>query len=163
MAQYGTEAGFEAYCEARGYTMPAGDALAALVRASTWLDATYRSRFPGRRVAGRTQELEWPRTGATDVSGEEVADDENPVEIEQATYEAARRELTTPGSLAPDFTPLDGVKRVRKKVGDLEKETEYRDAPSSAANAMPVFAVIDGILSGLLGRPSGGSVDLLRV
>jgi hypothetical protein len=38
-------------------TLANGDAKAALIRATAWIDATYRSRWPGARVNGRAQGL----------------------------------------------------------------------------------------------------------
>lgn len=132
----------------------------ALLRASAWIDGRYRSRFPGKKTGGRSQVREWPRTGAVDTSSEAIASDEVPIEILDATFEAALRELVEPGSLSPDFNPTEAVKRIRKKVGDLEKETEYRDVTTSStgvASAMPVFTLIDDLLSGLLGDSASSS------
>lgn len=141
-----------AYAEDAGIAVPAGNAEGAIVRASRWIDGTFGARFPGSRVKGRGQGLEWPRTGATDYSGALIASDEVPAEIQRATAEAALRELRSPGSLAPDQatgTAGASVKRVRKKVGPLETETEY-SAGASAWGASG-FPAIDAILAGLLG------------
>ncbi|MBN8189540.1 hypothetical protein JF540_22910 [Salipiger thiooxidans] len=131
------------------------DALeAALRRATRWIDATYRSRFPGYRTDGRAQALEWPRTDATDASGEEIAVDEIPVEIENATVEAAVRELATPGSLSPDVVP--GQTKTLTAVGSLR----WTPTGQGGADAQkPVVAVVDGILAPLIG---GKSNRLLR-
>jgi hypothetical protein len=90
---YGTEAGFEAYCEARAITAPAGDVEPALLRASVWLDGTYRDRFSGYRTQQRLQVREWPRYDAIDAECNGIPATEVPVEIIEATYEAALREL----------------------------------------------------------------------
>lgn len=144
---YGTEADFDAYCEARGITPADGDVEPALLRASVWIDGMFRSRFSGTRTEGRDQVRQWPRTGATDVDDEDIADDEVPVEVEQATYEAALRELTRPGSLTPDYVASTQVKR--KKVGPIE--VEYRDAYGADA-VRPCVSVVEDILAPLLGH-----------
>lgn len=158
---YGTLEQAAAYHEARNNAAwaekadsPDSERAAALLRASAWLDGKYRPRFPGKKTSGRAQRREWPRTGAVDVEGAEIGDSEVPQEIIDATYEAALRELAQPGSLAPDFKPSEGVKRIRKKVGDLEKETEYRDVGDTAEAAQPVFTLIDDLLSGLFVVPT---------
>lgn len=130
-----TEAEADAYAQLRGWSdwaaASATDKPAALRRGQDYIAGTYNSRW-----------------------AVEFEDDDAPDEVKFAVIEAARRELNSPGSLAPDFQPLESVKRIKKKVGDLEKETEYRDA---AANAMPVFAVIDGLLAGLIAPKAGNT------
>lgn len=146
---YGTLLGADAYFSARGISAWSAAAeaarTAALVRASSYIDGRYRSRFSGRKAGGRPQPLEWPRIDAVDASGEDIADDEVPVEVEHATYEAALRELQAPGSLSPDVV---GTARVlREKVGELE--VQYADA-TGVEDARPLVTIIDDILSGLL-------------
>lgn len=137
-----------AYATARGLTFPAtpeDKAEAALRRATTWLDGTYRGSFPGRRKKGRSQALEWPRIEAEDVSGNPIADSEIPEEIIAATCEAAVRELAAPGALNPDVTP--GKIKKRAKVGDIE--VEYAIGAGTVGEQLPVMSVIDGILGTL--------------
>jgi hypothetical protein len=150
---YGTEAGFEAYCEARAITAPAGDVEPALLRASIWLDGTYRDRFPGYRTQQRLQVREWPRFDTIDAECNGIPATEVPVEIIEATYEAALRELAGPGSLTPDIVRADRV--ISERVGSLA--VTYSDASFSNEDRRPVVTVIDDILSRLLG-PTRGSV-----
>jgi hypothetical protein len=149
---YGTLAGALAYHDARGNAAWAAspDPLrtAALIRATTFIDG-YRGRFSGYKAGLREQALEWPRIGASDAMGWAIPDDAIPIEIEQATYEAALRELAKPGALSPDLTPAIRMKRV--KAGTVETETEYAGGGFNAATA---FSVIESILSGLLGARS---------
>ncbi len=119
----------------------------ALIVASGYIDGRYRDRFPGRKAGGRAQSLEWPRFNAVDASGEGIAEDEVPVEVEHAVYEAALREVQAPGSLSPDFDATALVKRERVDV----IETEYV-VPTDATAARLVVSIIDDILSGLLVR-----------
>lgn len=122
---------------------------AALMRGSDYIDAVYGSRYPGSRTDGRAQDRPWPRKNATDQEGNEIADDEVPVEIEQATYEAALRELESPGSLLPDYIAAE---RVRRERVEGAVEIEYSDKFQGAAGAIPVVSLIDGILEPLLGK-----------
>lgn len=160
MSIYGDLEGALAYHAARGNAAWSADGVtdeqrtAALTRASSWVDG-YRSRFPGRKAGGRAQEREWPRVGASDAEDNEIADDEIPVEIEQATYEAALRELVEPGSLSPDLERGGAVKRL--KAGSVE--IEYADS----ASLTTTFTAIQSILESILTPASGATVDLLRV
>lgn len=150
MANYGTVAGFKAYVDARGGSYAGksdAEITAALVRATTYIDATYRASFLGYKTDRRDQELEWPRTNAWDAAGEELATDEVPVEIENATYEGAIRELATPGSLDPDVKAGGGVIK-RVKAGSVE--VEY----ASTGTVQATYRRIDGILAGLFGAIS---------
>lgn len=150
---YGTVDGFFAYCTSLGYAVssyspsPSEVVEAALMRGSAYIDGKYRSRFPGKRTSGRSQPREWPRIDAIDASGETIADDETPVEIQYATYEAAFRELTTPGSLMPDYVATERVQSER--VGDLSV-TYANSTIMRASDSWPVIGVIDGILGPLL-------------
>jgi hypothetical protein len=145
-------ADFKAYTDTRGmsYEGKSDDEIEqALIRATSWLDATYRSRWPGARLNGRAQALAWPRSDATDADGEEIADDEIPREVLDATAEAAFRELSEPGSLSPDLERGGAIRRL--KAGSVE--VEY----ATTASARTTFTTIDGILSGLLaGEASSG-------
>jgi hypothetical protein len=142
-----------AYATAHGLTFPASPlapAEQALRRATAFIDAHYRNRFPGQRKNGRGQALEWPRSYACDKDGNVIADDEIPVEIVNATIEAAVREMAVPGSLNPDVTP--GKVKKSASVGDIA--VEYAVGTGSAYEQRPVVGVIDGILSSLLGSTS---------
>jgi hypothetical protein len=142
---YVSVAGFDSYFAAR-YPLDAQfvieDREKAVRRATMWVDARYRSRFPGERLQGRLQALEWPRSGACDNAGWAVAHDAVPSEIIAATCEAAQRELTEPGILAPDLERGGAVKRIQ--AGSVE--IEY-GANSIAAT---LFTTIDNVLGSLL-------------
>ena len=107
---YGSAVGFTAYHTARGRAAQIADydddeITPALIVASEWLDARYRSSFPGTKVGMREQVREWPRVGGTDADGYAIASSVVPVEVENATYEAALRVLVKPGALSVDYTP----------------------------------------------------------
>ena len=143
-----------AYTAARGVVWTGADAdrETALRRATAWVDATYRGRFPGHRLNGRSQALEWPRQSATDAAGEIVESTTIPTEIVNATCEAAARELATPGGLSPDVTPSQSVRM--ESVGPISVTYAGR---SDAEAYKPVLAVVNGILSSLI----GGNTSLL--
>ena len=161
MTHYGTLAAADAYHAARG-NVAWGDAaeparVAALVRASDYVDARYvyqrggcwASMFPGEKTGGRAQGRAWPRTG---VDG--VPDDEVPAEVERATYEAAYRELSEPGSLLPDYVASSQLTRV--KVGPIEESYATAQGGDGPPN-MPQLPAVDRLLAGLLcQRPAFG-------
>jgi len=126
----------------------------AIRRATTYIDGFYRGKFVGYRVNGRSQGLEWPRNEAYDTEGEWIANDELPVEIIQATAEAALRELATPRSLSPDINT--GERITQQTVGPIS--TTYADSGSQRTQR----TAIDEILRPLL--INGGSMTqfLLR-
>jgi hypothetical protein len=90
--------------------------------------------------------LEYPRSGAYDADGNEIASDEVPQEIIDACCELAIIELADPGSLAPTVTPGQIEKRI--KVEGIE--VEYAGASASVYDQRPVPTIVDDILSSLL-------------
>jgi hypothetical protein len=157
---YGTVAAADAYHAARANAAWTGDDLAkqaALIRASVYIDGRYRkllasgvwqSLFPGVKTEGRGQARKWPRTGAEDYEGHAIPSDQVPVEVEQATYEAALRELVEPGSLSPDFVAASTVKR--QKVGPIEEEFSVAAGADGAASVRPVIIIIDEMIAPVL-------------
>ena len=118
----------DAYHSLRGHTAWTGDDAdkeAALVRATSYIDGEYSSRWPGFRSSG-TQALDWPRSGAADSDG--YLQEGVPAAVKVATIEAALIELTDAGSLS--VAQERGGAIIREKVGPIE--TEYAStAPSS--------------------------------
>lgn len=158
---YGTLAGADSYHADRGNAAWTGiDTVkqSALVRASAYIDGRYRLRWPsgrwvsqfsGTKAGGRAQMLEWPRNGATDYEDQLIPGDSVPIEVEQATYEAALRELVAPGSLSPDYSPSALVKS--ETVGPLK--TDYAVAEASTGDSppnRPVIPAVDEILAPVL-------------
>ena len=145
---YGTLAAADTYHSDRGNTTWTGTDEAkniALLRGSEYIDQAFRSSFPGYKTLLRDQLREWPRAWAADIAGNALDSTVVPVEAEQASYEAALRELATPGSLLPDYTP--GTQQKRVKVDVIE--VEY-SAPHGAASVLPIIAIIRGILAPIL-------------
>ena len=156
---YTTVAFADAYHVARGNAGWAGaDAVkeAALRRATAWIDGVYRSRFPGYRNEGRDQALEWPRASASDAQGWGIANDAIPAEVQQAAAEAALREVTAPGSLAPDAIPA--AMKILTTVGNLGW-TPLK-AAAGPQDLIPVLHTIEHILGGLIA--SGSGVAMVR-
>lgn len=143
------------YCTARGLTFegsPAAAAEAALIRASAAIDARYSASYPGDRANGRSQGLQWPRTGAYDASGWLIPEDEIPIEVIHATIEAAVREFAVPNSMMPDLERGGEIQSIRAgSVG-----ITY----ASGASARTKFTLIDGIMSNILSGTGGSEGGL---
>lgn len=148
MTFYGTVEAFRTYNADRGHnvnTYQNDDVEAALLRASEWLDALYRPLFRGWKVGYRAQVREWPRAGVTDRYGYAVGNSV-PVEIENGTYEAARRELESPGSLTKDFT------RSKYNRVSVDGAVSVQFANVDASDVQVQIPIVDMILEPLLGR-----------
>lgn len=163
-----------AYATARGLTFGT-DALgdAALRRATSYIDNTYRLRFPGYRTFRRAQVLEWPRTNAYYTYPEPMGDapyfvdprmlypfdligaNTIPPEIVTATCEAAIREYAQPGVLLPDLER--GGMITNLKAGSVE--VRY----AGGAPAQTVFQAVGAALSGLIGARNTYSARAQRV
>src|SRR6266478_5081537 len=62
---FASEGMLNTYCSDHAITIPNGDARAALIRATQYIEGNYRGRWPGARVKYRgLQSLSWPRFGA---------------------------------------------------------------------------------------------------
>lgn len=122
---------------------------AALLVASEWLDGRYESRFPGTRTGGRSQPRAFPRDDAYDI-------DDNPIigipdEVKHAVIQAAVREMATPGSLTPDYTP---GKQIASATVVGAVAVTYAQAEDADA-MLPILSIVEGILYPIL-MPSGG-------
>lgn len=147
---YGTRAEADTYHAARGNASWANateaDRDVALIIASEWIDGKYRTSFPGWKTGLRAQEREWPRTGAYDRERYDIATDEIPVEVRNATYEAALRHITTPGSLLIDYTMGQRISSVTV-VGAVSVQYE---GLSGAMDLQLSIPIIDRILAPIL-------------
>lgn len=144
-----------AYATLHGLTFSAspdvGNA-AALIRATAAIDARYGASFPGYRTAGRDQGLQWPRAAAYDIGGWLIADDEIPIEIINATIEAAVRELASPNSMLPDLERGGRIQSLQAGSVGITYE--------SSASAQTSFTLIDGILENILSGMGGSGGGL---
>jgi hypothetical protein len=146
---YGTAGGFRIYHTARGRNIGAYDddseIEAALLVASERNDAKYRASFSGTKVGYRSQIRDFPRVGGFDVFGYSIPSDTIPTEMINATYEAALRQLVTPGSLSLDWTPSK-YKRVSVDGAVSAEYTVF----GSAMDVQTQFAIIDEIIAPIL-------------
>lgn len=158
MTSYGTESGAIDYHAARGNAQWASATTQqqdqARLRASEYIDYQFRAQFPGYKALLREQVREWPRAWAYDDENNSIPDDEVPVEVEYATYEASLRELASPGSLLPDYISNQQVKR--EKVDVLEVEYSGGVGPESAK---PILTIVRGILEPILTGPASSSLS----
>lgn len=156
---YGTATGFRSYHNDRGGTLPvtaADDDTVAewLLVASEWIDARFRTLFPGLKVGQRAQIREWPRQAAFDIYGYAVASDNVPVEVLNATYEVALREANNPGGLTVDYT-APKYKSVRI---DGALSVEYASF-ASASDTQVQIGIVGQILGPILtGYNAGGNM-----
>lgn len=177
MTPYATTTDATTYFTARGQSTEwsaVADPAAALYRASQYIDLRYRRRigtgkwacmFSGERVAGRTQDQEWPRVNATDYYGNAVDSATIPLEVQNATIEAALRDGTNPGSLLPDYDPSTDRLPTSEQIGSLKisygNTLTYKNATVQQENdtspAVPIFPEIDAIIAPLLTGPGASA------
>lgn len=129
---------------------------AAIRRASFFMTNSYR--WKGYPINGRDQAMAWPRSYVTDGEGYPVASNAVPAEVQQACAEIALRELVSAGSMTPDYTPSERVKR--EQVGPLS--VEYDLSRPDAEAVRPVLLIVRDLIGGLLAttgnRLAGGAV-----
>ena len=129
---------------ARGQTLWTGaDSVkeAALLKAATYLDGHYRSRWRGFKTLSNTQAMEWPRYDANPY----LLSTTIPQRLKDAQCELALMELIEPGVLSP--TLKSSV--LSEKVAIIE--TTYKNGASAGQVQYPA---IDQLLSDYL-IPSG--------
>ncbi len=156
---YGSLAEANTYMTDRGYAWTGDDAAknAALLRAAEYIDSLGTVRpclWVGVKSGGRSQVRQWPRIGATDEFGDPLDSTEVPQEIINAAYEAAWRELASPGSLNPDYVASDTFKSA--KVGPLEV-TYAESSESGGIPTRPVVSVIDALIKQFLSCYNNGA------
>jgi hypothetical protein len=160
MADYYSDAvTARAYYTARNYTTPAtaldDDAMnAALLVASDFIDSTYRDMFPGLKVGLRAQLREWPRTSAFDTLGYVILPDVIPVELLNAVYEAALREVATPGSLTTDVKLSEVIHSVSVD-GAVSVDFASSRETFDADDLQLVMPIIDRIIAPILTGDNG--------
>jgi len=118
--------------------------------ASTYLDATFGAFYRGAR-RGRLQGLLWPRSDAKDEAGYDLPG--LPSEIVTATCELAARALSAP--LASDIDLGARVKSQTKKVGPIEKTTEYFDGGAEATKTS--YGMVSLMLAAVLNGSQPGA------
>jgi hypothetical protein len=146
---YGDAEGFAAYWQQRGVDVSVFDTNAvdaALLVAAVWLDGAYLKRFGGWKTGNRDQVREWPRVGVQDVYGYAIPSDVPPRELINAAYEAAYRQLQTPGVFFKDYTPS----KYKQAAVSGAVSVTYNDG--SAYDFQTQFPAIDAALAPILSR-----------
>lgn len=148
---YGNADDFESYFTERGFEIPSAwdeDKInSALLVSSEWLDNHYDSIWIGYKVKFG-QERAWPRQNAMVLSYPSYTykTNEIPVQVVQATYELAKRELTSPGSLSPDYEPVKYSKVSIKNAVSVE----YNPAFSSAGDFQTQIPAVQSLMNILI-------------
>lgn len=146
MAGYGTDAGFQAWLDSQGLTLPVGGPSLAILRerGSAYIDAVYGASFCGCPVAF-DQERAWPRSGVL-FCGSAVPTDLVPLVVVNASYRAAYLEAITPGGFGGGlYDPRGQIKK--QKVNELEREFF---APAINPDQIQSAAVVDPLIAGML-------------
>lgn len=157
---YVDQTDFETYCENLNVILTdfSDEKIeAALRKGTSFVDGYYRGQWPGTKVNGRDQALEWPREDAIDAGGHDIDDESVPREVIKATNEAAIRELQTPGVLSPDVKL--GAQIASQEVGPVSRSFFQAD---STDDFRTEFTEIEQILSGLIRNLGSSSSFLLR-
>ncbi len=151
---YASTAAADAYASDRGLTdwaaLTTGNKEIALVKATDYIEATYRTAWQGYRVSG-TQALSWPRS---DVFVDEFAVAANivPTAVVNACIEMALR-----AAAGTTLIEDQGQRVIRERVDVIE--TEYAEFSDPAAT----FPAVSRLLSPYLLSSSGGGFAQVRV
>jgi hypothetical protein len=184
---YAGVADADTYAGNYGLTWAGDDAAkeVALRRATAFLDANYRARFPGYRVRRRDQALEWPRYAAfvrtydsnpwslyqgsfESFNGDEldlatIPSDAVPIEIVRATIIAASVALNSSDLLSvatSTSVPASAGELKREAAGDHVMEY-YQSRPGTVTTAVAANAgstlgrAVEEVLHGILIAQSG--------
>lgn len=139
---YSTVIEFKDYWTARGvdYTTKTDPEIEAyLIPALSYLDG--RFKYAGYKSNGRDQTTEFPREELYDCSGDSpVLVEGVPREAKEAQNEYAHVQAGQ-GTLQPNGSINGNVKKVKRKVGPLEREFEY--APPGEAGAVVAYPAAD--------------------
>jgi hypothetical protein len=106
------------------------------------------------------QALAWPRTGATDENGDDIASSVTPDQIVEASYVFAGLLALRPGALGQG-SPTPALMSLRE--GPVSASF-YAPGPNPTADAsgLPTLAEVDAMIVGYLGEAGGASYgDLL--
>ena len=123
---------------------------AALIQATDYIELRFSNLFYGDKKV-EEQALSFPRINA-DFS-------EMPVALKKACCEYALRALSAQLLPDPVIDPSgQGLERVRKRVGPIEKETRYQyQGPGTVRIIIRPYPAADALLKDLI-RSSGGRV-----
>lgn len=133
---------------------------ALLLRAAELLDRSFAWRGS---IASETQAMRWPREGATDRDGREIAADAIPTAIVAAQCELALLLAAGAGvGGAAGSIAAGPMKRVKAGSVEVEWQGKAGAVPAAASNVLPNGAgeYLDRILFGLFNAPGGVMVKL---
>lgn len=120
-----------------------------LIRATKFIEMQYRGSWSTQAKTDYTQALHWPQSGAVDVDGSTLADDEIPERVKEAVYEYAIR--------AESQTGLDPKTKTNVKSQDLDGlGNQEFFSPVKDGSLPDAFKFLDKILYGLISGSSGG-------
>lgn len=145
---YATAAQADTYASDRGLSAWTGDTAtkeAALIRATDYIEATYREAWLGYRKTA-TQALSWPRSNV-EVDLYPIASTIVPVEVRNATIELAIR------ALSEDLL-ADQTQRVKREKVDV-LEIEYADGSDATKRYPFVSRMLSPYIYG--GSAEGGA------
>lgn len=161
---YTSVAAFKAWADLRGFAYASYTDTAieqSARRATLYIDGKYRNRFPGTRVKGRSQAREWPRNVAPSVDQtvedlplsdwlmnlQTITSTEVPTEVIEATHQAMKRDLVSPGALSPDVTPG----KVKTEVAiEGAVSVKYGAAVSAVDTMRPIVTDIEEVLAPII-------------
>lgn len=155
---YGSVADLDAYWVAHGYSVSGLDEAAktaAMVKASAYVDGLgYKTTsggiavpmWPGKPTSS-SQIDEWPRTGAQDIYGNDIAEDHIPTRIFNAVYEVAFASAS--GVDLNRSVSADQVV-VKRKVDVLEVQYAQPSANGGYVDTRPMFPAVNALISPLL-------------
>ena len=119
----------------------------ALREATQYLDLYYGGRWRGRKkLLTEDQALDWPRYEAYDDDDRWIDSETIPVKLQEATAEAALRDITETNGLLPDIDEPGTVKKYAVQVGPIKESTEWQGGKSSFKK----FRTIDYLVRGLV-------------
>lgn len=111
-----------AYWAQRGVVLTDGPELdAAIIAATDYIDNNFR--FIGRKLLGRSQRTQWPRSGAIDRDMNLV--NGIPYEVVEATAEYAKRVVVDGIDLLPDSGQEPLVTQRSEEIGPIKESFHY--------------------------------------
>ena len=129
----------------------------ALRSATQWIDVTHKDRMAGS-VTDDTQSLQYPRDGIYDDKGEEIADTDIPVAIQDATCEIALLSVDST-ELYHTTSSSDSSQITEEKIGPITTKYFINDA---RVGQQPMFFKIESMMSALMVQGYSGNCRLVR-
>ena len=128
----------------------------SLVQATQFIDSVARGKWKGVKT-DPTQELAWPRTGATDEDGRDIEDSVVPVLLKNAVCEAALR-ISQGDDLMEDTAPAVASESVAGAVS-----ISYFEGTDNVTNYRKIYALISGFVTATIGvSQKSGCVRTVR-